>query len=243
MRAVRNRQHWIVAAAVSCLALGVAGCATEAPTTATTALAAPVGTEGAVVFADGTITIGSGARIVDAYLDPMCPYCKLFEQTSGRMLLQDAVSGVTTVRLHPVAILNRYSQGTDYSTRAAAVLTAVAAQHPEKVPAFLTALYDAQPAENTPGLTDAALLELAADAGAPVTTADLPAYRTWVDQQTQRATAGPLPSPTQLPRLEHVPTVIVDGDVYPGNTSETDRFAAFYRAHTPETAATPTPTP
>lgn len=197
----------------------------------------PVGVEGAVAFEEGVIAIGSGPRTVDAYLDPMCPYCKLFERTSGQMLVQDVASGTTTLLVHPVAILNRFSAGSDYSTRAAAVLTAVAAHHPDKVVSFLAALYSAQPTENTSGLTDAELVELAEGAGASVDASNLPVYRAWVDQQTQRAMAGPLLSTTQIPRLEHVPTVIVDGDVYSGNTSETSRFADFYRSHTPEMPA------
>lgn len=103
------------------------GCASaQAPSSATSAtpVSVPSETAGAAHFDEGFLAVGSGPKVVDLYVDPMCPYCKLFEQTSGAALFSDAAERWTTIRVHPVAILNRLSQGTAYSTRAAAVLAA-----------------------------------------------------------------------------------------------------------------------
>lgn len=212
------------------------GCATEKPQPTTGSSAAPsagatvpAGVQGAAHFDDGYLQIGSGPKTVDLYIDPMCPYCKLFEETSGPMLFSAADHQDATIRIHPVAILDRLSQGTAYSTRAASFLTAVAAQHPEKTQAFLQALYAHQPAEGTTGLTDKELQAVAHDAGVP-TAGDLnpEQYRRWVQQLNARATRGPLPTTTQIPAIHGVPTVVVNGDVFPGNSDETETFKQFY---------------
>ncbi|MFM2475564.1 DsbA family protein, partial [Burkholderia cenocepacia] len=57
------------------------------------------------------------------------------------------------------------SQGSEYSTRAANLVGAVAALHPEAAPAVVRALFADQPAEGTAGLSDEELLAIAAEAG------------------------------------------------------------------------------
>lgn len=225
---------------VLALAVTLAGCGQPSaggPGAAVTAsptpsVAALTGVKGAVSFDEGYVTIGTGPKIVDLYLDPMCPYCKLFEQTSGPMLLDEAQGGRATLRVHPLAILNRFSQGTDYSTRAAAVFAAASALSPAKASAYLSAMYAAQPKENTPGLTDAQLIDLGTKAGVDASLAhvDLAPYRAWVDTQTTRATTGPLTTTREVPAVRQVPTVVVDGAVFTGNSDQKDAFLLFYMA-------------
>lgn len=198
-----------------------------------TSAALPTGTTGAVHFDDGFVQIGDGAKTVDLFVDPMCPFCKLFEETSGTALFADASAGKATLRVHPVAILNRLSQGTNYSTRASAVVAAVAAEHPDHAQTFLQELYQRQPMENTPGLTDAQLLHIAATVGVEVRPSEqlLDQYRRWVDQHTSAALTGPLTATNDIPAISQVPTVVVNGAVFPGNSDDATAFTRFYRTH------------
>lgn len=200
---------------------------------ATTTAPVPTGTIGATRFDDGFVQIGHGAKVVDLFIDPMCPYCKLFEETSGPALFKEAAAGKATVRVYPIAILNRLSQGTAYSTRAAAMLTAVAAEHPRQARAFLQALYEAQPSENTTGLTDEQLQQLTSDIGAEIhlTGIQLTAYRNWVNQHTAAAMTGPVSATNRLPAISQVPTVIINGAMFPGNIDDTAAFTDFYNMH------------
>ena len=62
---------------------------------------ARTGTEGAADFDVGYVTIGAGDKVVDVFIDPMCSFCKHFEETSGEGLFSDAAAGVSTVRCTP----------------------------------------------------------------------------------------------------------------------------------------------
>ena len=68
----------------------------------------------------GAITIGEGDTEVDTFVDFMCPICGDFEDAYGGALQDAAAADEITLNLHPVSILDRYSQNTEFSTRAAA---------------------------------------------------------------------------------------------------------------------------
>ena len=120
----------------------------------------------------GAITFGDGPDTVATYVDFMCPYCGQFEEAEGETIAGLIDDGSITLQVHPVSILDRLSQGTEYSSRAASAMYAVAEADPDNAYAFFVSLYDKQPAEQTPGLTDEELVQLAKDAGVDVT-ADL----------------------------------------------------------------------
>ncbi|MBF4632819.1 thioredoxin domain-containing protein [Agreia pratensis] len=231
-----NPKRLLPIAAVLIAASLVVGCSTEpqkAPSasalpTPSASVAVPTGTVGAAHLDDGFVQIGTGPKVVDLFVDPLCPYCKLFEETSGELLFSEAATGRATLRVHPLAILNRLSQGTNYSTRAAAMFVAVAAESPDAAQAYLQALFEEQPAENTRGLTDARLQEIASTVGASPITDDVAGYQAWVDTWSLNAVTGPLDATTEITTISHVPTIIVSGAVFPGNSDETDAFAAFY---------------
>lgn len=231
--------------ALVALSLAVTGCSAGevAPSSDTRSATPPsteappadlTGTVGAAHFDDGYLRIGSGEKVVDLFIDPLCPYCRLFEQGSGQLLFDDAAAGLITLRVHPLALLNRLSQGTDYSTRSAAALVAVAAEHPDATPQFVRALFDEQPDENTTGLDDAQLTRIAASIGVELDLADArtASYRAWVDRWSRSAVSGPLAATTDIPAIDHVPTVVVEGTVFDGASTEAEAFAAFYREHT-----------
>src|SRR6188474_2050715 len=80
-----------------------------------------------VADASGGIPVGPGGvagedvpddvNRVDIYLDFMCPVCGRFEQTNGADIDALREAGTIAVVYHPIAILDGYSAGTEYSTR------------------------------------------------------------------------------------------------------------------------------
>ncbi len=117
----------------------------------------------------GAIIFGDGPDTVATWVDFMCPYCGQFEKTEGETITQLIDEGKITLEFHPVSILDRLSQGTQFSTRAASAMYAVAEADPDNAYAFLTAMYANQPAEQTAGLTDEEMVQIAKDAGVNVT--------------------------------------------------------------------------
>ncbi|MDR3069304.1 MAG: disulfide bond formation protein DsbA, partial [Cellulomonas sp.] len=94
-----------------------------APVTADPALVGiPISQQGVGVAVDGVK--------VDVYLDFMCPYCGLFEQQQSdqinALLNPETGQDDVTVVYHVVSIMDGYSQGTNYSSRAANAVSVVA---------------------------------------------------------------------------------------------------------------------
>lgn len=114
----------------------------------------------------GAISFGDGKDVVDIFVDFQCPVCKNFEEQFGPQLEKAAEDGKITLAYHPIAILDRYSQGTEYSSRSANAAVCVAESAPEKYLDFAQTLFDNQPQENTAGLEDAQLAEFAKQVGA-----------------------------------------------------------------------------
>lgn len=113
---------------------------------------------------DGTaFAFGTGPVKVDVYEDFLCPICHEFEDSSGEALKQMVAANRVTVQYHPISILDRASNGTEYSTRSAAASAAAAAGG--KFVEYHKVLFDNQPAEGSDGLTDAKLIELGKSVG------------------------------------------------------------------------------
>ncbi|GIE29088.1 membrane protein [Actinoplanes italicus] len=164
---------------------------------------------------DGSaFAVGSGPVTVDVYEDFMCPACGNFEQTTGPALKQLAGEGRITLRFHPVAILDRFSKGAEYSTRAAAA--SAAAGQAGKFTEFHDALYANRPEENTTGLTDAKMIELAASAGLTdatfVDAVNEGTYKAWATQVTEKFSAK---------GFSGTPTITVNGEQVTDPTAET----------------------
>lgn len=188
------------------------------------------GVEGAVDFDQGYISLGSGHIVVDLYIDPMCPYCRAFERAQLPYLTERIKRGEATIRIHPIALLNRLSRGSQYSTRASAAIVDVASTSPNQVLNFVSALYDEQPPEDSAGLADGKLQDIERRVGVSAIVTQQ-ATLDWVDQQTQISTTGPLRSTLDMPAIDHVPTVIVNGSVFPGGSSDVQGFREFLQDH------------
>lgn len=185
--------------------------------------AEPVATDETAVRAGGVVT-------VDLYVDYLCPYCGEFESTNAENLQSWLTQGAITLEIHPVAILDSSSAGSEYSSRAANAAACVADEDPDRFLAVHQALFAQQPAEGTTGLSDDELRSLVTDAG--VTDDDVLAcitsgeFRPWVATATERATSQPLAN-SSVAQLTSTPTVLVNGQQYTGAPDDADAFVSF----------------
>ncbi len=220
----------IVAGVASCSLLGGGSSVPQA------SASAPTGTDGAVDFGGRFITVGSGAKHVDIWFDPMCPVCGAFEKANRETLSTAVADNRITLRLHPLTFLDRASNGTGYSTRAVAALTCVAVKHRTRAFDYYQSLYTHQPEEGSNGLTDKQLAGLASDLGLSDIGAcidrDAP-YQAWAQANTAQSQTGPITvdGTKVLDRIEGTPTVFVDGKQFTGSVSDAKAFASFLAEH------------
>ena len=136
------------------------------------------------------IAVGTGPVDVDAYIDFQCPFCKQFELGS-----RDAIDKLLDRQMirfirHPMNFLDAVST-THYSTRAAAA--AAAASDAKRFHEYAHALFEYQPPEGGPGLTDDQLITLGQDIGItdPTFASEIREgrYLPWPTFVTERATA------------------------------------------------------
>jgi protein-disulfide isomerase len=145
---------------------------------------------------------------VEIYLDYMCPYCGRFEKSAGADLVSLVAAGKVKLQLHPLAFLDRMSSGTRYSTRTANAVATVADRAPTAVLAFNNALYAAQPAEGSTGLSDDQIATIAVQAGVPqevVNGFTDRTYEPWIAAATQKAFQS---------GITGTPTVKINGTVF-----------------------------
>jgi len=178
-------------------------------------------------------SLGTPAHIV-LYVDYLCPICGAFEESHMPTLEQWIDDGIATVEIHPVAILDRLSLGTRYSTRAANAMACTVDLDPENAFAVHKALFAAQPGENTEGLSDEELLDVLAGAGASsdALTACVTEQRfaAWVSDATSQITANGIPIDGGATEFQGTPTVIVNGELYvltQANLTDPSALAAY----------------
>lgn len=180
----------------------------------------------AIATADGGFPVGKTGVVgqeldetrvrVDVYLDFMCPICAQFEEFRGGELDTLREAGTADVYYHPIAILDRFSSGTEYSTRSASAAALVAQEAPEQFMDFAEALFKNQPAEGSTGLTDEQLQGIATGVGVPEdVVAKIPdhAYKTWVRAATERAS---------IDGVGGTPTLSVNGTIQDPQNNEDD---------------------
>ena len=184
------------------------------------------GQVGAAYLDDGYLLVGTGDTVVDLYIDPMCPYCGQFDAANGATLAALVDNGAITLRLHALTFLDQASAGSEYSSRASAALTCVAATNPESTLDYLTALFGDQPIEGTSGLTDDELIALSVGPDPINDCVASGRYLAWSQQNTDNALNGPIPG-SDLPSLQGTPTALVDGRQYLGAIDDPQAFADF----------------
>ncbi|MFN8087137.1 MAG: thioredoxin domain-containing protein [Microbacterium sp.] len=162
----------------------------------------------------GAVVVGSGEQTLDTYIDFMCPICNQFEQTYGDEILDLVNNGTITLNIHPIAILDRYSQGTAFSTRAANAMYCVAEADPDAAVPFMQAMFKNQPAENSTGLTDDQILEIAKSVGVEGIDSCVTdgTYQKFVTSMTEKTPIAPGSSGIGTP------TVAVNGETIANST-------------------------
>lgn len=162
---------------------------------------------------DGAIAVGQedAPVTVEIYFDYMCPACGQLEAVNGAELDRLVEDGTANVLLRPISFLDRTSNGTKYSTRAANALATVADSAPESAWAFHQALYAAQPQEGSTGLSDDEIAEIAEEAGVPqgvAATFTDDVHEGWVESVTRKSFDD---------GVSGTPTVLVDGKKFDGD--------------------------
>jgi len=152
---------------------------------------------------------------LEVYLDYMCPACGLFEKANNAELDRLIKAGTVRLELRPISFLDKQSQGTRYSTRAANAVATVVDKAPDSVWAFTTALYAHQPKEGSAGLTNDQIAELARNVGISqdvVGAFVAGTFEPWVAQATTDAFAA---------GVNGTPTVKINGKVFDGDVFST----------------------
>jgi protein-disulfide isomerase len=188
------------------------------------------------------------------YLDYFCPVCKSFETANKSQITGWLKTGAATLEIHPISLLDRSSQGTRYSSRAANAGACVANYSPDDYWVFTQAMYARQPTEGTVGLSNSQIISVIKSAkvhNLPKISAcvNREKFKSWVDAATTRAENGPLPD-SNVKTVTGTPTIIVNGVQYvltSTNVASASAFAAFVEqtagAQFNGGGPTPTPTP
>jgi protein-disulfide isomerase len=212
-----------VAAAVALIIGGAVYLNSSRDTTGDTSAAVPSG----LVDAQGFVRGKDSAPVhLVMYEDFMCPICGQFEKDQADFLAQQVSAGSVQVEYRPIAILDRESNGTNYSTRSAnataCVLTDAGATAAGKMHDLL---YANQPEENSDGLPDSQLVDLAVQAGA-----DKSAVQTCIDNQTYKGWVANVTDQSSKDGVTGTPTAVLDGTMLDSNTTLVP--AAFQQAVT-----------
>jgi protein-disulfide isomerase len=153
--------------------------------------------------ADSGITVGSGPVTIDVYEDFICPACNQFEQASGATLDQLVEAGKVKIVYHTLAFLDRAST-TQYSTRSAAA--AACADEGGEFRDYAKALFQRQPSEGGPGLSDGELTAIGTSVGLPEGE-----FRSCVQSGKYKPWVGAVTDAASERGVTGTPTVFVDG--------------------------------
>ncbi|MCW5952989.1 MAG: thioredoxin domain-containing protein [Propionibacteriaceae bacterium] len=168
----------------------------------------PVAEGGGAVTGNYSVLAGQPDAPVKVaiYQDFMCPYCGMFERANRDDLEALVDNGTAQIEFHVVNWQDRQSQGTNYSSRSGNAFVAVAKAQPDKVMAFNAALFDQQPDEGTPGLSDAEIASLARGVGVSndvIATFARMANQSFIDNASSvAANSG----------ITGTPTILIDGN-------------------------------
>lgn len=142
---------------------------------------------------------------VTTYVDFLCPACEQFETENAALLDELREKGTVRVEYVPIAILDRLSSGTRYSTRSAGAAYCVAESDPDLVPLLVSALYENQPEEGGSGLPQEQLVQIAQVIGVS------DAGRQCITDGTYEGYAAAVTDQASQDGVQGTPTVLVDG--------------------------------
>lgn len=182
---------------------------------------------GILMGQDGVVggDVAADAIKIDIYEDSMCPNCKFFSETTSAEITALREAGLVEVYYHPIAILNRLSSGTQYPVRAAAALATVAEYDGGHYLAFAEALFANQPAENTKGLSNVEIEDVARGAGVSdevIAKFANGEFTQWVSVATEQAS---------IDGVSGTPTFLVAGVAFSGWLQQGQITAAVTYVH------------
>jgi protein-disulfide isomerase len=192
----------VVVAVVVALVVGVGIVVQRARSEAAANAAGPPG-----LSENGGLLLGEedAPVTVTTYIDFMCPSCKAFEDENGGALDDLREQGAVRVEYVPIAILDRFSSGTRYSTRSAGAAYCVAENDPGLMPEFVQEMYANQPEEGSTGLATQAIGQLAQLLGASDETLQC------IADETYNGYAATVTDQASQDGVQGTPTVLVDG--------------------------------
>ena len=190
--------------------------------------------------------------IIDLYVDYFNPLSAAFQEANGKQIAIWVESGAATIEVHPLAILDRVSEGTRYSSRSANAAACVANFAPNQYFAFHGLLLENLPEENSGGLTDDELVALTVESKVDNATkirgcVQDDTFIAWVADARDRALRNSIQN-TDLPPISSTPTIIVNGLPYDGAMNDPAAFSAFVvsaagRSFNENSTPSPSPTP
>lgn len=152
------------------------------------------------------------------YVDFMCPICNGFEQKNGAVLKKLADAGTITYEYRTIGLLDQFSNGTHYSSRAASAAMCVANAAPQKYQDYFTSLFANQPQENSSGLSNDKLVQLAKDQGVDISSC--------VSDKTYWPSVTYFTQLGLLHNVQGTPSIFVDGKQY-SSQDQSGQFADF----------------
>lgn len=208
---------------------------------ATPVPAEPVAAPGNTLPTNGGVLIGVGGvptttpnpdvPTVTIYSDFVCYWCKVFEQTHGDSLIEQAAAGEVNIEYVMVAIL--HTGPTGYSVRSAAAAYLVAEQAPEAFWSFVQTLMDNQPTTDAEIPDDATLAALAEQSGVPSEVAaqfSTGIHTGFVQAVTSVAAQYAANFPQVLPNGLATPFILIDGQPLTANWTQPGEFEAVLAA-------------
>lgn len=148
---------------------------------------------------------------LDVFQDFMCPVCGEFEKANSEDVAKLVDAGTIRLRIHPMNFLDDSSLGAKYSTRAANAFVTVWKAEPDKALAFNKLMYTNQPKENTTGLTDDQIAQIAAQAGVSKSVIDTFAKQENAQFPTNATTEA------YAAGVTGTPTVFINGTKFTGD--------------------------
>lgn len=229
----------VVVAVVAAIVLNQGGTTSATPTTVTD--------DGGIVLEPGTDAADDGAAEdsaddaattsapsgevpqVAVYVDFQCPHCLAFEQANLGLLTDQLSAGNISLAIHPVALMDNASQGTEFSSRAANAAACVAEHEPGVFLDVTRGLFDLQGPAAQGAVNDEVLTGAVKDAGASSSQVQAciedRAYDGWVRDSTEQAVSDPaLAGPSGR---FGTPTVLVDGARFTGDPEVPGDLEAF----------------
>jgi len=216
-------------------ALALSGCAAATETPASTpaestpAASAPaMGADVPASLGDHVITVGDGPVEIALWTDLSCPYCAMLEAETGDLISTWVANGDVTLSIHPLNFVSeKHGDATDWSTRAAGAIAAVAdAGEGASIPAFYALLQKNQPNE-AGAASDDDIIALAQKAGV---TSDISAavtsqqYGDWVRASNDHWLGATIGGTSQV--VQGVPVLVVDRAVFDIADGNADRLQA-----------------